>query len=197
MSMRFTILPRTEHIASTKNVPRQVESLENNACEINRVPLVYMITQKRHYVVDSIPVEDHSNGNRVRLERGMCMIEIDFDKGNGLLPAIVQEYETKEVLMLAYMNRTSWLKTLETGKATFWSRSRNVLWVKGESSGHVQNVREIRIDCDSDTILLLVDQIGGAACHTGHKSCFHRRLSGGELETIGEKVFVPEDVYKK
>ncbi|HEU19976.1 MAG TPA: phosphoribosyl-AMP cyclohydrolase [Deltaproteobacteria bacterium] len=125
------------------------------------------------------------------------MIEIDFDKGNGLLPAIVQEYETKEVLMLAYMNRTSWLKTLETGKATFWSRSRNVLWVKGESSGHVQNVREIRIDCDSDTILLLVDQIGGAACHTGHKSCFHRRLSGGELETIGEKVFVPEDVYKK
>lgn len=125
------------------------------------------------------------------------MVEIDFDKGNGLLPAIVQEYETKEVLMLAYMNRQSWLHTLETGKATFWSRSRNALWVKGETSGHVQNVKEIRIDCDSDTILLLVDQIGGAACHTGHRSCFYRRLSGGKLETIGEKVFVPEDVYQK
>lgn len=125
------------------------------------------------------------------------MVEIDFDKGNGLLPAIVQDYETKEVLMLAYMNRTSWSHTLETGKATFWSRSRNTLWVKGESSGHFQNVREIRIDCDSDTILLLVDQVGGAACHTGYKSCFHRRLSGEKLETIGEKVFDPEDVYKK
>ncbi len=125
------------------------------------------------------------------------MVEIDFDKGNGLLPAIVQEYETKEVLMLAYMNHQSWLHTLETGKATFWSRSRNALWVKGETSGHVQNVKEIRIDCDSDTILLLVDQIGGAACHTGHRSCFYRRLSGGKLETIGEKVFVPEDVYQK
>jgi phosphoribosyl-AMP cyclohydrolase len=125
------------------------------------------------------------------------MVEIDFDKGAGLLPAIVQDYETKEVLMLAYMNRLSWQHTLTTGKATFWSRSRKALWVKGESSGHFQNVREIRIDCDSDTILLLVDQVGGAACHTGYRSCFHRRLSGEELETIGEKVFDPEDVYKK
>jgi phosphoribosyl-AMP cyclohydrolase len=125
------------------------------------------------------------------------MVELDFEKGAGLLPAIVQDYETKEVLMLAYMNRLSWQQTLSTGKATFWSRSRNALWVKGEASGHFQNVREIRIDCDADTILILVDQVGGAACHTGHRSCFYRRLSGEELETMGEKVFVPEDVYQK
>ena len=125
------------------------------------------------------------------------MIELDFEKGKGLLPTIVQDYETKEVLMLAYMNRQSWLKTLETGKATYWSRSRATLWVKGESSGHFQLVKEIRIDCDSDTILLVVEQVGGAACHTGYKSCFHRRLSDGNLEIIGEKVFNPEEVYNR
>jgi len=125
------------------------------------------------------------------------MIELDFEKGKGLLPTIVQDYETKEVLMLAYMNRQSWLKTLETGKATYWSRSRSTLWVKGESSGHIQLVKEIRIDCDSDTILLMVEQVGGAACHTGYKSCFHKRLSDGNLEIIGEKVFNPEEVYNQ
>ncbi len=125
------------------------------------------------------------------------MIELDFEKGKGLLPTIVQDYETKEVLMLAYMNRQSWLKTLETGKATYWSRSRSTLWVKGESSGHVQLVKEILIDCDSDTILLMVEQVGGAACHTGYKSCFHKRLSDGNLEIIGEKVFNPEEVYNQ
>lgn len=125
------------------------------------------------------------------------MIELDFEKGKGLLPTIVQDYETKEVLMLAYMNRQSWLKTLETGKATYWSRSRSTLWVKGESSGHIQLVKEILIDCDSDTILLMVEQVGGAACHTGYKSCFHKRLSDGNLEIIGEKVFNPEEVYNQ
>jgi len=125
------------------------------------------------------------------------MIELDFEKGKGLLPTIVQDYETKEVLMLAYMNRQSWLKTLETGKATYWSRSRSTLWVKGESSGHIQLVKEIRIDCDSDTILLMVEQVGGAACHTGYKSCFHKRLSDGNMEIIGEKVFNPEEVYNQ
>ncbi len=125
------------------------------------------------------------------------MIELDFEKGKGLLPTIVQDYETKEVLMLAYMNRQSWLKTLETGKATYWSRSRSTLWVKGESSGHFQLVKEIRIDCDSDTILLMVEQVGGAACHTGYKSCFHKRLSDGNMEIIGEKVFNPEEVYNQ
>jgi len=124
------------------------------------------------------------------------MTIINFEKGNGLVPAIVQEHTTKEILMLAYMNRASWEKTLETGKATFWSRSRNTLWVKGETSGNVQLVKEIRIDCDSDTVLLQVEQIGGAACHTGYASCFHRKLSEGKLEIIGERVFDPEDVYK-
>jgi phosphoribosyl-AMP cyclohydrolase len=125
------------------------------------------------------------------------MVEPDFNKGKGLLPAIVQDYETGDVLMLAYMNRESWLKTLETGRATFWSRSRNALWIKGETSGHVQLVREVMIDCDEDTILLKVEQSGGAACHTGYKSCFYRRLVDGKVDVMGQKIFNPEDVYRK
>lgn len=123
------------------------------------------------------------------------MIELNFEKGNGLLPAIVQEYETNEVLMLAYMNEESWSKTIETGKATFWSRSRNTLWVKGETSGHFQRVKEILIDCDGDAIVVKVDQQGGAACHTGYRSCFYRRITDGQIEIVGEKVFNPEEVY--
>ena len=125
------------------------------------------------------------------------MVEPDFNKGKGLLPAIVQDYETGDVLMLAYMNRESWLKTLETGRATFWSRSRNALWIKGETSGHVQLVREVMIDRDEDTILLKVEQSGGAACHTGYRSCFYRRLVDGKVDVMGQKIFNPEDVYKK
>lgn len=125
------------------------------------------------------------------------MVELDFDKGSGLLPAIVQDYQTKEILMLAYMNRQSWLKTIETKKATFWSRSRSELWVKGETSGNVQLVKEVRIDCDNDAILLMVEQVGGAACHTGYASCFHNRVVQGKTELVGEKVFDPEEVYKK
>jgi phosphoribosyl-AMP cyclohydrolase len=125
------------------------------------------------------------------------MVEPDFNKGKGLLPAIVQDYETGDVLMLAYMNRESWLKTLETGRATFWSRSRNALWIKGETSGHVQLVREVMIDCDEDAILLKVEQSGGAACHTGYRSCFYRRLVDGKVDVMGQKIFNPEDVYKK
>jgi phosphoribosyl-AMP cyclohydrolase len=125
------------------------------------------------------------------------MVEPDFNKGKGLLPVIVQDYETGDVLMLAYMNRESWLKTLETGRATFWSRSRNALWIKGETSGHVQLVREVMIDCDEDTILLKVEQSGGAACHTGYRSCFYRRLVDGKVDVMGQKIFNPEDVYKK
>jgi phosphoribosyl-AMP cyclohydrolase len=124
------------------------------------------------------------------------MVQPDFKKSGGLVPAIVQDYETKDILMLAYMNELSWNKTLETGKATYWSRSRNELWVKGESSGNIQNVREIRIDCDNDTILLMVDQAGGAACHTGYRSCFYRKISGDGEEIVGELVFNPKDVYK-
>lgn len=124
------------------------------------------------------------------------MVEIDFKKGEGLVPVIVQDDATGDVLMLAYMNRESWMKTLETGKATYWSRSRNELWIKGETSGHVQIVKEIFVDCDNDTILLKVEQIGGAACHMGYKSCFYRKVVDGKTEIVGEIVFKPEDVYK-
>ena len=124
------------------------------------------------------------------------MITPDFAKGDGLVPAIVQDAETKEVLMMAYMNSKSWAATLKTGKATYWSRSRKSLWMKGESSGNVQVVKNIFIDCDNDTILLQVEQLGGAACHTGHKSCFYRKLDGGDFVIVGEKIFNPEEVYK-
>jgi len=120
----------------------------------------------------------------------------NFAKGDGLVPAIVQDAETKEVLMMAYMNRESWEATLKTGKATYWSRSRQRLWLKGESSGNVQIVKAIFIDCDEDTILLQVKQIGEAACHTGYRSCFYRKLEGDTFVIIGEKIFNPEDVYK-
>ena len=105
------------------------------------------------------------------------MIKLDFEKGNGLLPVVVQDVHTKEVLMLAYMNEESLNKTIETKVATYYSRSRQALWVKGETSGHYQYVKDIRIDCDEDTILLLVEQVG-AACHTGHYSCFYRNIEG-------------------
>jgi phosphoribosyl-AMP cyclohydrolase len=124
------------------------------------------------------------------------MIEPNFAKGDGLVPAIVQDAETKEVLMLAYMNLESWEATLQTGKATYWSRSRQKLWLKGESSGHFQIIKAVFIDCDDDTILLQVEQLGGAACHTGHKSCFYRKLKGKDFVVVGEKIFNPEEVYK-
>jgi phosphoribosyl-AMP cyclohydrolase len=123
------------------------------------------------------------------------VIEIDFEKGDGLVPVIIQDASRGEVLMLGYMNRQSWEKTLETGKACFWSRSRNKLWLKGETSGHFQVVKEISLDCDGDTILLKVDQIGEAACHTGFRSCFHHRYESGEWKISGEKLFDPKEVY--
>ncbi len=109
-----------------------------------------------------------------------------------LVPAIAQDAKTGEVLMLAYMNQEALDKTVKTGKAHYWSRSRKKLWLKGESSGHVQTVTDIRIDCDEDAILLLVEQTGGA-CHMGYRSCFYRTLDG---KVVGEKVFEPDDVYK-
>jgi phosphoribosyl-AMP cyclohydrolase len=124
------------------------------------------------------------------------MIEPNFAKGDGLVPAIVQDAETKEVLMLAYMNRQSWEATLQTGKATYWSRSRQKLWLKGEESGHFQLIKAVFIDCDDDTILLQVKQLGEAACHTGYKSCFYRKLNGKDFVIVGEKIFNPEEVYK-
>ena len=124
------------------------------------------------------------------------MIELDFDKGDGLLPAIVQDAASGKVLMLAYVNKAAWDKTLETGEAHFWSRSRSELWHKGKTSGHVQRIREIYVDCDDDTVLYRVEQVGGAACHTGYESCFHKKVeSDGTCAVVGERVFDPEEVY--
>ena len=104
-------------------------------------------------------------------------MELDFDKTGGLIPAVAQDFNTGEVLMLAYMSPESWAETLRTGCAVYYSRSRKKLWKKGEQSGNVQLVREIRVDCDADTVLLKVEQLGGAACHTGHRSCFYTVVS--------------------
>jgi phosphoribosyl-AMP cyclohydrolase len=120
---------------------------------------------------------------------------VDFNKGGGLVPAIVQDAETGDVLMLGYMNEASLKRTLELKQACFYSRSREKLWVKGETSGHVQKVKEIFVDCDRDTILLKVEQVGGAACHTGYRSCFFQRLEENELKVVGERVFDPREVY--
>ena len=126
------------------------------------------------------------------------MIRLDFSKGDGLLPAIVQDIATGKVLMLAYINQESWEKSLETGDAHYWSRSRQELWHKGGTSGHVQKIKEVYADCDDDTVLFKVEQLGGAACHTGYESCFFKKIgSNGEETIIGEKVFDPEEVYKK
>ena len=125
------------------------------------------------------------------------MIELDFAKSDGLIPAIAQDWKTGEVLMLAYINKLSWEETLKSGNATYWSRSRNKLWKKGEESGNVQKIKEILVDCDDDTVIFKVEQIGGAACHTGYRTCFYRKIDGAELKTVGEKVFNPEEKYKK
>jgi phosphoribosyl-AMP cyclohydrolase len=109
------------------------------------------------------------------------LIELDFEKQGGLVPAIAQDAVSGEVLMLAYMNRLAWEKTLATGLAHYWSRSRACLWKKGGTSGNIQEVREIRVDCDNDCVLLKVTQKGTGACHTGHGSCFYRKVSGGGL----------------
>jgi phosphoribosyl-AMP cyclohydrolase len=115
----------------------------------------------------------------------------DLKYENGLVQAIAQDTETKEVLMCAYMNKDALQKTIETGYAHYWSRSRQKLWKKGESSNHLQKVMEIRIDCDMDAILMLIKQEGGA-CHTGYRSCFYRTIEG---EIVGDKVFEPDEVY--
>ena len=125
------------------------------------------------------------------------MIPLAFEKSGGLIPAIAQDEATGEVLMLAYMNQESWNLTLETGVVHYWSRSRQKLWKKGESSGNVQKVCEIRIDCDEDAVVIKVEQIGDAACHTGYKSCFYRVIRDGELVDDGVQVFNPDEVYGK
>ena len=126
----------------------------------------------------------------------MSVVDLDFDKLGGLVPVVVQDYSSGEVLMVAFMNRQAWEETLKTRRATYWSRSRNELWVKGETSGNLQEVKEVFVDCDEDTILLKVLQKGGAACHMGFRSCFYRRLEGDDLKIVGERVFNPEEVYR-
>ncbi len=126
------------------------------------------------------------------------MTLLNFQKtADGLLPAIVQDFKTLEILMVAYINDAAWEMTLKTGRAHYWSRSRNTLWLKGETSGHVQIIHNILVDCDEDTVVFQVEQLGDAACHTGHRSCFYRRLEGDALVTTASKVFDPETVYGK
>jgi phosphoribosyl-AMP cyclohydrolase len=123
---------------------------------------------------------------------------LDFDKAGGLISAIAQDDATGEVLMIAWMNQEAFDETVRSGRAVYYSRSRKKLWRKGEESGNVQEVREIRVDCDNDAVLLKVHQIGGAACHEGYKSCFFRKLErDGSLKVEGERVFDPKQVYKK
>ncbi len=121
---------------------------------------------------------------------------IDFDKSGGLVPAVAQDADTGEVLMMAWMNREAYEETLLTGLAVYFSRSRNKLWRKGEESGHVQEVRGVYVDCDADTILLKVCQVGGAACHEGYASCFFREVTPDGLKVIGERVYDPKPVNK-
>ncbi len=125
---------------------------------------------------------------------------------DGLIPCITTDHLTNEVLMFAFMNAESLALTLATGKASYWSRSRNKLWVKGEESGNAQLVKELRVDCDQDVILLKVDNVGGASCHNGYTSCFYRKLAPGataadasslQLELVGRPLFDPATVYKK
>ncbi len=122
---------------------------------------------------------------------------VDFSKGNGLVTAIAQDAETGEILMLAYMNEESLARTVETGEAVYWSRSRQKLWHKGEESGNVQKVKGLYVDCDGDALLLKIEQIGDAACHTGKRSCFFRKLEDDAIADVGVQVFDPKEVYKK
>jgi len=118
-----------------------------------------------------------------------------FEKTGGLIPAVAQDAATGEVLMLAYMNRQALEKTIETGEVHYWSRSRRELWRKGGTSGHVQKLRELRLDCDGDAILVKIEQVGGAACHTGHRSCFHYCWKDKAFVEEGQKVFDPKEIY--
>ncbi len=123
--------------------------------------------------------------------------QLDFAKNDGLVTAIAQDHSTGEVLMVAFMNEESFKLTVETGTAVYYSRSRKKLWHKGEESGNVQKVKSLYIDCDGDAVLMQVEQIGGAACHTGRRSCFYRKVDGDDYIDVGVKVFDPDEVYKK
>lgn len=125
------------------------------------------------------------------------MQEPDFDKRGGLVTVVAQDAGSGEVLMVAYMNREAWHKTLETGTACYYSTSRQELWLKGETSGNIQEVREIRVDCDGDAVLLKVHQRGGAACHEGYRSCFFRTVDPTGWRVVAERVVDPAALYRK
>lgn len=127
----------------------------------------------------------------------ICPNPPDFEKRGGLVTAIAQDHATGEILMVAYMNEAAFEKTLELGEVVYWSTSRNELWHKGESSGNTQVLKELRIDCDADAVLVRVEQKGGAACHTGKRSCFFRAWNGEDWDDDGEQVFDPAEVYGK
>ena len=125
------------------------------------------------------------------------MEELDFQKAGGIIPAVAQDHLTGEVLMLAYINPEAWQETLRTVQAVYYSRSRNRLWRKGEESCNIQIIKEILVDCDGDAVIFRVEQKGGAACHTGHRSCFYRKLENGTLIELNQPLFDPEKVYRK
>jgi len=122
-------------------------------------------------------------------------MQLKFDKTTGLIPAVIQEAGTGKILMVGFMNDVAFRMTLETGKATFFSRSRNKLWVKGESSGHILKVHDVLVDCDLDTVLVIAESVGPGVCHEGYQSCFFRRVKNGELVEAEPKTFDPNQVY--
>ena len=124
------------------------------------------------------------------------MVQLDFEKSGGLIPAVAQDWQNNEVLMLAYISPESWEETLRSGYATYYSRSRKALWKKGESSGHLQKIRSILVDCDLDTVIFKVEQAGPGACHTGHRSCFYRAVAGDGLQEVDTVVFDADKVYQ-
>lgn len=122
--------------------------------------------------------------------------QVKFDD-RGLAPVVLQDYKTGDILMLAYMNKEALKRTLRDKKCWYWSRSRQKYWLKGETSGNIQKVKEVCLDCDGDALVIRIEQVGGAACHTGYRSCFYRTLERGKLKEKGKRVFDPEKVYKK
>jgi phosphoribosyl-AMP cyclohydrolase len=129
-------------------------------------------------------------------EMDEILSKLKFDE-KGLITAIAQDCRTGEILMLAHMNSESFRETVETGQAVYWSRTREKLWHKGEESGNIQNIKDILIDCDGDAVVLKVEQVGGAACHTGNRTCFSTSVQDGRLVDVGVRIFDPEKVYRK
>jgi phosphoribosyl-AMP cyclohydrolase len=134
-------------------------------------------------------------GCPLRARAGFFHLTLDFAKLDGLIPAVVQDEATGRVLMLGFMNPEAWRRTLDTGNVTFFSRSRNKLWMKGESSGHVLKVKNIAVDCDNDSLLIAVEALGPGVCHNGYRSCFYRTLSGSEWSESEARTYDPDAVY--